>query len=90
MPVLARAFVGGKMFFRPFIARSLSSASSMAREIAGEVPQTMSAWQIKDYSGLNSLELVDVNVPPITQPNEVLVEVKSASVNAIDLMMTGN
>jgi NADPH:quinone reductase-like Zn-dependent oxidoreductase len=50
----------------------------------------MSAWQICGYSGLESLKLINtVEVPPLSQPNDVLVKVNAASVNALDVMMTG-
>ena len=54
------------------------------------IPKSMSAWKINDYTGIDALELVnDVPVPPIYQPNDVLVEVKATSVNVLDVMMTG-
>ena len=78
------------MFSGPFIIRALSSLSSKAREVVREFPQTMSAWQIKGYNGFESLEMAqNVIIPPIIQPRDVLVEVKSASINAIDVMMSG-
>lgn len=55
-----------------------------------DLPNTMSAWQICGYSGLESLKLINtVEVPPLSRPNDVLVKVNAASVNALDVMMTG-
>ncbi|XP_046445882.1 reticulon-4-interacting protein 1, mitochondrial-like [Daphnia pulex] len=54
-----------------------------------DLPNTMSAWQICGYSGLESLKLINtVEVPPLSRPNDVLVKVNAASVNALDVMMT--
>ena len=56
-----------------------------------DVAKSMSAWQINDYGGIDALELVnDIPVPPLSQPDDVLIEVKAASVNVLDVMMTGN
>jgi|ERR1712137_55258 len=54
-----------------------------------DVAKSMSAWQINDYGGIDALELVnDIPVPPLSQPDDVLIEVKAASVNVLDVMMT--
>ena len=52
----------------------------------------MSAWQLHDYDGgVSGMALSQtVRVPPISCPFDVLVEVKAASVNPIDVMMAGN
>jgi len=74
-----------------FLKSSIRRFSSFVRpnELA-DLPSTMSAWQICGYNGLESLKLVNtVEVPPLSQPNDVLVKVKAASVNALDVMMTG-
>lgn len=59
----------------------------------GDLPSTeglMSAWQLRDYSGVESLELVkDLPIPKITSSKDVLVEVKAASVNVLDAWMPG-
>ena len=55
------------------------------------LPQFMSAWQLRDYGGLDSLELVkNVPVPKISSSKDVLVEVKAASVNVLDAWMPGD
>ncbi|KZS21619.1 Reticulon-4-interacting protein 1, mitochondrial [Daphnia magna] len=48
----------------------------------------MSAWQLRDYGGIESLELVkDLPIPKITSSKDVLVEIKAASVNVLDAWM---
>jgi hypothetical protein len=74
-----------------FLKSSIRRLSSFVRpnELT-DLPSTMSAWQICGYSGLESLKLINtVEVPPLSQPNDVLVKVNAASVNALDVMMTG-
>lgn len=67
-----------------------AAASENLKESPTRLPLTMSAWQIKAYNGISSLELVDnLDLPPITKPNDVLVEVRAASINTLDVMMTG-
>ena len=65
------------------------NSSTMRR--APNLPVSMSAWQVCGYNGFESLKLVNtVGVPPLYQPNDVLVEVKAASINSLDLKMTGS
>ena len=65
--------------------------NSSTRQRAPNLPVSMSAWQVCGYNGFESLKLVKtVGVPPLYQPNDVLVQVKAASVNSLDLMMTGS
>lgn len=47
------------------------------------------SWQIHDYGEIKNLKLGLSRVPIIRDPNEVLIEVKAASVNPIDLLMLG-
>ncbi|XP_046643102.1 reticulon-4-interacting protein 1, mitochondrial-like isoform X2 [Daphnia pulicaria] len=57
----------------------------------GDVSSTeglMSAWKLRDYGGIESLELVkDLPIPKLTSSKDVLVEVKAASVNVLDAWM---
>lgn len=79
--------MGLEASFKPLIKRFSTSTSRKAQSL----PVTMSAWQVSGYNGFESLKLVStVGVPPLSQPNDVLVEVKAASVNSLDVMMTGN
>ena len=59
----------------------------------GDVSSTeglMSAWKLRDYGGIESLELVkDLPIPKLTSSKDVLVEVKAASVNVLDAWMPG-
>lgn len=55
-----------------------------------ENPQFMSAWQLVDYGGIDSLEFVsNLPVPRIASSKEVLIQVKAASVNVLDPWMPG-
>ena len=50
----------------------------------------MTSWQIHDYKGLKSLKLVEgLPIPKLTSSKDVLVEVKAASVNVMDILMAG-
>ncbi len=52
--------------------------------------ELMSAWRLRDYGGIESLELVkDLPIPKLTSSKDVLVEVKAASVNVLDAWMPG-
>lgn len=52
--------------------------------------ELMTAWKMHDYSGLESLKLVeDLPLPKITKPTDVLIQVKAASLNVLDVFMTG-
>lgn len=74
-----------------FFQRSIRKFSSFVKpNELQDLPGTMSAWQLCGYKGLESLKLVSTaEVPPITQPNDVLVKVKAASINSLDVMMSG-
>lgn len=74
-----------------FLKSTIRKFSSFVRpNELPNLPGTMSAWQLYGYKGLESLKLVStVEVPPITQPNEVLVKIKAASINSLDVMMSG-
>ena len=64
-------------------SESETSSGSSAEDV-------MSAWQLRDYGGIQSLELVkDLPIPKITSPKDVLVEIKAASVNVLDAWMPG-
>lgn len=50
----------------------------------------MRGWEIHEYGGINSLKFShSINIPAITSPNEVLIEVHTSSVNPLDYLMTG-
>jgi len=52
--------------------------------------ESMTAWKIYDYKGLKSLKLVEgLPIPKLTTSKDVLVEVKAASVNVMDILMAG-
>lgn len=51
----------------------------------------MSAWRIHSFSGgVDQLKLNEsTKIPTITRPNDVLIQVKAASVNPLDAQMKG-
>lgn len=50
----------------------------------------MRGWQIHEYGGVELLRCSDnIKIPLVTSPNEVCVEVHTASVNPIDVAMMG-
>lgn len=76
--------------FKTSFLRNFSSFNVNVDYKPSELPTNMSGWEICGYNGLQSLKLTTrLDVPPITRPNEVLVETKAASVNPLDAMMTG-
>ena len=51
---------------------------------------TMSAWQLHKYGGNEQLGLTNTaRIPPILNPQDVLIKVYAASVNPIDVAMRG-
>ena len=50
----------------------------------------MSAWRIRDYKGIDGLRLEEnLPMPRVSHATDVLVEIRAASVNVLDVMMTG-
>jgi len=66
--------------------RSLSKLSVDPKENPGD---RMQAWQIHSYNGLEDLRLSNVRMPVLTNPTDVLVKIEAASVNPIDIAMSG-
>lgn len=53
-------------------------------------PGKMEGWQIHEYGGIELLQCNEhIKIPTINSPTDVLVEVKAASVNPIDVAMMG-
>ena len=53
-------------------------------------PRTMQAWCMADYGPGNVLKMDSMEAPSSLKPNEVLVQIKAASLNPFDsLMRTG-
>ncbi len=68
----------------------MTTATDEQRDLSPKQMEVMSAWQLRDYGGIGSLELVkDLPVPKITSYKDVLVEVRAASVNVLDAWMPG-
>jgi len=63
----------------------------MRRLMSSGVRSTMKCWKIDQYGNSNDfLKLQpDVRVPPIAAPDHILIKVRAASVNPIDLRMRG-
>ncbi|XP_050306715.1 reticulon-4-interacting protein 1 homolog, mitochondrial [Anthonomus grandis grandis] len=61
--------------------------SQPARKL--KTAQKMSAWSIHSYGDIEELQLGENRIPVISDPEEILVEVKAASVNPIDSFMLG-
>lgn len=50
----------------------------------------MIGWQIHEYGGIELLQCNEhIKIPTVNSPNDVLVEVRAASVNPIDVAMMG-
>lgn len=51
---------------------------------------TMQAWQVHSFGGVEQLSLSDcVRIPMLAGPNDVLVQISTTSVNPIDTAMLG-
>lgn len=61
---------------------------SIAHFSTKSVPSRMEAWCLYHYGENNIPILDDVDVQTSLKPNEVLVQVKAASLNPIDALMT--
>ena len=86
----SRIFLFKKLISKTKI-RTFSSQVKTKYRSDVDLPSTMSAWKLNsDYNGVNSLELVyGLDLPAITNPNDILVKVNAASINSLDVMMTG-
>ena len=59
--------------------------------MSGQNSELMSAWKLHDYNGITSVKLVEnLPIPQIKKVKDVLIEVRAASVNVLDVMMAGN
>ncbi|XP_065213648.1 reticulon-4-interacting protein 1 homolog, mitochondrial-like [Planococcus citri] len=63
-------------------------SQTLERNPAADFTGTMSAWQLTNYGDESNLVLTEnVEIPIITDPNQVLVKVSAASVNPLDVEM---
>ena len=67
--------------------RWLRRCMHTATAVSSETQVQMKAWRLHSFTGVNSASLDVVPVPPLSCPNDLLVQVKAASVNPLDLMM---
>ena len=51
------------------------------------LPWKMKAWHLTGFEGIENLVLGDVDMPRISTPKDVLIKVKAASLNPLDIMM---
>lgn len=64
--------------------------SSSSHEGSEDQTGKMRGWQIHEYGGVEILQCSNnIKIPTISSPNEVCVEVHTASVNPIDVAMMG-
>jgi len=53
------------------------------------VPSKMKAWCLTSFNGVENLTLGEISVPAIRTPKDVLIKVNAASLNPLDIMMSG-
>lgn len=71
---------------KDFSTGSLHSSQEGSEDQSGK----MRGWQIHEYGGVEILQCSNnIKIPTISSPNEVCVEVHTASVNPIDVAMMG-
>lgn len=71
---------------KDFPAGTLHSSQDSSDDQSGK----MRGWQIHEYGGVEILQCSNnIKIPTISSPNEVCVEVHTASVNPIDVAMMG-
>lgn len=74
---------------KDFSTGSLHSSSS-SQEGSEDQSGKMRGWQIHEYGGVEILQCSNnIKIPTISSPNEVCVQVHTASVNPIDVAMMG-
>ncbi|KAF5283343.1 hypothetical protein FQR65_LT13892 [Abscondita terminalis] len=61
----------------------------MSQYSTGPPSNKMRAWQIHSYGDLTELQFTNARIPCIEDPKDVLISVKAASLNPIDLVMIG-
>lgn len=63
-------------------------SSTKEPEQCSKHPAKMKGWQIHEYGGVELLQCNEhIKIPTINSPTDVLVEVRAASVNPIDVAM---
>lgn len=75
---------------RPWMRSSSTTSDITSREGSDDNSGKMRGWQIHEYGGVEILQCSDnIKVPTISSPNEVCIEIHTASVNPIDVAMMG-
>lgn len=87
--VVAQLLKPGSFFQQSF--RSCSTTFDFtSREGSDDNSGKMRGWQIHEYGGVEILQCSDnIKIPTISSPNEVSIEIHTASVNPIDVAMMG-
>jgi len=78
---------------RPLLNLALSRSKQVIikMEENGPSSELMSAWKLHDYYGISSLKLVEnLPIPQISKAKDMVVEVRAASLNNLDVLMTGS
>lgn len=71
-----------------YCSKRWCQSQTLERNQASEFTGTTSAWQISNFGDESNLQLTEnLEVPIITDPNQVLVKVSAASVNPLDVEM---
>lgn len=66
------------------------STGTLQQEGSDDQSGKMRGWQIHEYGGVEILQCSNnIKIPAINSPNEVCIEVHTASVNPIDVAMMG-
>lgn len=70
--------------------KDFSTGSLQSQDSSDDQSGKMRGWQIHEYGGVEILQCSNnIKIPTISSPNEVCVEVHTASVNPIDVAMMG-
>ncbi|XP_057662001.1 reticulon-4-interacting protein 1, mitochondrial [Diorhabda carinulata] len=75
--------------FKNMLKRAFSVNSSNYVKHSLNNKLKVRAWQTHEYGDLKNVQLDEVRIPVIRKPTDVLVQVNSASVNPIDILMLG-
>lgn len=63
--------------------------ANLSKNVTCKENLKMKAWQIHSYGDISEMQFNSCRLPVIKSPTEVLVEVKAASLNPIDILMLG-
>lgn len=90
--IVAQLLKPGSSFqrFHPSLRSCSTTSDFTSREGSDDNSGKMRGWQIHEYGGVEILQCSDnIKIPKISSPNEVCIEIHTASVNPIDVAMMG-